>query len=85
MEPCTFHPKLDKINKIHPEKISFISGNGNSENISYIFLKESFSNISGNGNPPKILIFQETEPSHISGSNFQSLKNKKKPSINKKE
>ena len=53
MEPCTFHPKLDKINKIHPEKISFISGNGNSENISYIFLKESFSNISGNGNPPK--------------------------------
>ena len=29
--------------------------------ISYIFLKERFSYISGNGNPEKILIFQEME------------------------
>ena len=34
---------------------SYISGNGNSEKISYILSKESFSCISGNGNPEKIL------------------------------
>ena len=37
--------------------------------ISYIFLKESFSDISGNGNPPKkFLIFQETELFYILGN-----------------
>ena len=44
-----------------------------------IFLKESFSYISGNGNPKKFLMFQEMQLSYVSGSNFQSSKNKKNP------
>ena len=47
--------KLEKIKNIHLEKISYTSGNGSTEKISYAFLKESFSYISGNGNPKKIL------------------------------
>ena len=39
---------------IHPEKISYTSGNG-SEKISYIFSKKSFCNISGNKNLGKII------------------------------
>ena len=31
-----------------------ILGNGNSEKVSYIFLKESCCYVSGNGNPEKI-------------------------------
>ena len=60
MEPCTFQPKL-KNKKIHPEKISHTSGNGNPEKTYHIFSKENFSYISGNGNPKKSLIVQETE------------------------
>ena len=61
MKPCTFSAHA---RKIHPEKISYASGNGSPEKISYIFSKESFSYISGNGNPKtetqkKFLIFQE--------------------------
>ena len=37
MEPCTFHPKLEKIKEIHTGKISDTSGNGNPEKISYVF------------------------------------------------
>ena len=38
-----------KNKKVHPEKIPYISGNGNF----LYFLKKSFSYISGSGNPPK--------------------------------
>ena len=57
----TFKLKLEKENKIHPGKISYISGNGNPKLISYIFSKESCFYISGNGNPKKFLIYKETE------------------------
>ena len=46
---------------VHPDKISYISRSGNTEKIPNIFSKESCSCILGNGNPEKILIFQETE------------------------
>ena len=51
MESCTFQPKLQN-KKIHPKKISYISGNRNPEKTS-IFSKESFSCTSGNRNPEK--------------------------------
>ena len=61
----TFQPKLENNKKIHRKKISFASGKWNFLTlilkISYIFSKESFSYILQNGNPEKILIFQETE------------------------
>ena len=47
MEPCSFQHKLEKIKKVHPEKISYISGNGNSVKSSLYFRKRNF------------LIFQE--------------------------
>ena len=46
---------------VHPDKISYISRRGNIKKIPNIFSKESCSYILGNGNPEKILIFQETE------------------------
>ena len=47
---------LSSINKKNPpEKISYTSGNGYTENISYIFIKETFLYISGNRNPEKSL------------------------------
>ena len=55
MEPCIFQPKLEKIKIIRPEKISYISGKGKPEMISFIFSKESCFYISGNGNPEKVL------------------------------
>ena len=39
IEPCTFQHKPQKEQKVHPEKISYNSGNENAENGSYIFLK----------------------------------------------
>ena len=42
--------------------------------LSYIFLKESFSYISGNVNSEKLFTFQDTELSYISGNrNFNKL------------
>ena len=45
--------------KIHPEKISYNSGNKKNKKISHILSKESCSYIFGNGNPKKLFIFQE--------------------------
>ena len=45
IEPCTFQPKLQKIKKIHPEKICFTSRNGNCEKKFHVFSKENFSYI----------------------------------------
>ena len=42
MEPCTFQAKLGKTEKIHPKKISYISGSGNPEKILYISGKRNF-------------------------------------------
>ena len=64
-----FSAQAQKNKKIHPEKISYTSGNKNPEK-TYIFSKESFSYILENRNPEKIL--------DISGSSFQSSKNGKK-------
>ena len=79
MEPCTFSAQARKVKKVLHEKIPYASGNGSPEKTSYIFSKESFSDISGNGNPKKFVIFQETKLSYISGSNFSSLKSKNNP------
>ena len=40
---------------VHPEKISYTSGNGSPEKTSYIFSKESFYYILGNRNLEKII------------------------------
>ena len=64
-----FSAQAQKNKKIHPEKISYTSGNKNLEK-PYIFSKESFSYILENRNPEKIL--------DIAGSSFQSSKNEKK-------
>lgn len=53
MEPCNFRSKLEKIKKILPEKISYISVNRKHEKIPCNFAKESFFNILGNENPEK--------------------------------
>ena len=51
---------IEKIKKIHPKKISYISGNINPDNFFYISRKETKrSYISGKGNPKKLLILQE--------------------------
>ena len=47
--------QAQKTKKIHPEEISYTSGNGNPDKVSYIFSKENFSYISENRNPEKIL------------------------------
>ena len=49
-----------KNKKVHPKKISYLSGNGNPEKISYIFSKESRSYISEIENLKKLVMFQET-------------------------
>ena len=49
MEPCTFQHKLEEIKKIHPEKISYNSGNGNPEKHLIFSQKKA------------VLIFQKTE------------------------
>ena len=49
----------NEIFSVHPEKISYTSGNKNSKKVSYIFSRENFSYISVKGNPKKLLIFQE--------------------------
>ena len=67
MEPCTFQHKLEEIKKIHPEKISYNSGNGHSEKhlifsqkkAVLIFQKTELPYFSGNRNPEKLLIFQQ--------------------------
>ena len=70
-----FSAQAWKIKKIHPEKISYISGNGNPERnsfiFSYIFSKESFLYIPGKGGflsskKEKFLMFWEIELSYIS-------------------
>ena len=53
MKPCTFQSKPKKYKIIHPEKISYTSGNGNPEKNSCVFSKESCSYVSGKGNPEK--------------------------------
>ena len=55
--PTLFSPSKKNKNKIHPDKLSYTSGNGNPEKTSYIFLKESFSHILENGNPKTFFIF----------------------------
>ena len=63
---------------IHPEKISYLSGNGNSEKIPYIFSKESCFFISENGEPEKNPhISGKRNPKKNSGSNIPSSKNEK--------
>ena len=52
-------------------KLFSILGNKISRKMSYILSRESFSYISGNGNPKKLLIFQEVT--------FRAQKMKKKP------
>ena len=49
-----------KNKKVHPKKISYLSGNGNPEKTSYIFSKESRSYISEIENLKKLVMFQET-------------------------
>ena len=51
MKPYTFRPKLEKIKKTTPRKISYSSGNKNPENNFLYFLKPL----------QKFSIFQETE------------------------
>ena len=53
LNPATFSAPAQRVKKIHPEEISYTSGNKNPDKISYIFLKERFSYISENGNPEK--------------------------------
>ena len=48
-----FSAQAQKIKKSTPKKISYVSGNGNLEKVSYIFLKESFYYFSRNGNLEK--------------------------------
>ena len=61
METCTFHPKLKKYKQIHPMKISYTSGNGNSKKKFCVFSKVSCSYICETQTLKKLLIFQETE------------------------
>ena len=61
MKTCTFHPKPQKYKKIHPIKISYTSGNGNSKKIFCVFSKVSCSYIWDTETLKKLLIFQETE------------------------
>ena len=49
----TLHFPAQARKKIHSGKVSYTSGNGNSEKTSHMFSKESFSYNSGNGNPEK--------------------------------
>lgn len=53
----TFHPRLKKIKKIYPEKISYISGNENHKKVSYISETIPFS-------PPQeiFLYFKKQKP-----------------------
>ena len=65
-----------KINEIHPNKISYTSGNGNPKK-TYIFSKIY---ISGNGKPQKTFYIsgnRSPEKTYILGSKFPSLKNEK--------
>ena len=55
--PTLFSPSTKNKKKIHPDKLSYTSGNGNPEKTSYIFLNESFSHILENGNPKTFFIF----------------------------
>ena len=68
---------------IHPEKISYLSGNGNSEKIPYIFSKESCFYISENGEPEKNpYISGKRNPKKIQEVTFQAQK-MKKPTLKK--
>ena len=60
-----FSPSSKK--KIHPEKISYISRNGNPEKIPYIFFKKSFLIFRKTRTPKFFFIFQKTKLSYISG------------------
>ena len=78
MKPWTFHPKLEKVRM----KMNFLNNFGKWNFLAPIFeyllyflifqeteTPKKFLYISGNGNPKKLLIFQEVT--------FQSRKNKK--------
>ena len=53
-KPALFSPS-PKTKKIHPEKISYASGNGNTKKLLILFSKESCSYVSRKGKPEKIL------------------------------
>ena len=56
-----FSDQTPKRKELHPRKIYYTSGNGNTEKTA-----ESCSYVSVNRNPQKFFIFQETEISYIS-------------------
>ena len=60
-----FSVKAREIKKIHPEKISYTSGNRNPEKTSYIFLQRKLFLCFGKRSPEKFFTFQETELSKL--------------------
>ena len=74
MELCIFQTRARKNNRIQPllENFLYLLNWKSQKNFLY-FLKKS-PLFSGNGNPGKFLIFQETELSYGSGSNFPRSK-----------
>ena len=60
-----FSVQGQEIKNIHPEKISYTLGNGNSEKTSYILSKKAVIVFWENGNLKKFLTLQETELSEL--------------------